>query len=102
MARELGAKMVEAPYQYVQRRMVGPVRLRCEYAGNELVLFQQSKEDVNPSMVSDHITRMEKFDNPYRSEYEKALKQTSSTAFMGRSQARELSMIKLIVRLQAL
>ena len=53
-------------------------------------------------MVSDHITLMEKFDDPYRSEYEKALKQTSSTAFMGRSQACELSMIKLIVRLQAL
>ena len=53
-------------------------------------------------MVSDHITRMEKFDDSYRSEYEKALKQTSSTAFLGRSQAYELLIIKLIVRLQAL
>jgi hypothetical protein len=64
VARGLGAKMVEAPYQYVQKRL-------------------QSKEDINPSMVSDHITRMEQFDDPYRSEYEKALKQTSSSAFLG-------------------
>ena len=53
-------------------------------------------------MVSDHITRMEKFDDPYRSEYEKALKQTSSTAFLGRLQVCELSRIKLIVRFQVL
>ncbi|KAG6372163.1 cytochrome P450 [Boletus reticuloceps] len=64
VARELGAKMVEAPYQYIQKRI-------------------QSKEDVNPSMVSDHITHMEKLDGSHRSEYEKALKQTSSTAFLG-------------------
>jgi hypothetical protein len=53
-------------------------------------------------MVSDHITRMEQFDDPYRSEYEKALKQTSSSAFLGRLPPWELSMIKLIVWLQAL
>ena len=35
-------------------------------------------------MVSDHIIRMEKFDDSYRSVYENALKQTSLTAFLGR------------------
>ncbi|KAF8142014.1 cytochrome P450 [Boletus edulis] len=64
VARELGAKTVEAPYQYIQKRI-------------------QLKEDVNPSMVSDHITHMEKLDGSHRSDYEKALKHTSSTAFLG-------------------
>ena len=31
-------------------------------------------------MVSEHISRMDNFDAPYRSEYEMALKQTSATA----------------------
>ncbi|KAI9457042.1 cytochrome P450 [Boletus coccyginus] len=63
VAREWGVKMVEEPYQYVRKRM-------------------QSKEDVSPSMVSDHVTRMEKLNDAHRSEYEKALKYTSSTAFL--------------------
>ena len=35
-------------------------------------------------MVFDHITRMEKFDAPYRAEYEIALKHASLTAFIGK------------------
>ena len=31
-------------------------------------------------MVSEHISQMDEFDASYRSEYEKALKQTSATA----------------------
>ena len=30
VARELGAKMIEAPYQYVHKRMVSLVRLHSE------------------------------------------------------------------------
>ncbi|KAG6374677.1 cytochrome P450 [Boletus reticuloceps] len=67
VARELGAKTVEAPYEYVQKRI-------------------QFKEDVNPSMVSDHIAHMEKLDGSHRSDYEKALKHTSMTAFLGSEQ----------------
>lgn len=39
VARELGAKMVEGPYQYAQKHMVGLVCLVCELAENELLLF---------------------------------------------------------------
>ena len=53
-------------------------------------------------MVSDHIIRMEKFNDPYRAEYEKTLKQTASTAFLGRLQMCVLSRIKLIVGFQVL
>ncbi|KAF8552908.1 cytochrome P450 [Imleria badia] len=54
-------KMVETPYRYAQERMV-------------------SFENTNASMVSDHITEMDKSDGSYRSEYETALKHTSATA----------------------
>ncbi|KAF8554027.1 hypothetical protein OG21DRAFT_1509448 [Imleria badia] len=69
--------MVEAPYQYVRKRMVRFVRPACDQAGNVSVLFLAN---ANPSMVSNHIPLME---DPDRSKYQKALKQTSSTAFLG-------------------
>lgn len=34
-------------------------------------------------MIPDHIIRMEEFSDSYRSEYEKALKYASATAFIG-------------------
>jgi hypothetical protein len=34
-------------------------------------------------MVSDHITRMKKYDEPHRSDYTTALKHASVTAFIG-------------------
>ncbi|KAI9457408.1 cytochrome P450, partial [Boletus coccyginus] len=57
-------KLVETPYQYVQERT-------------------KSKDHTNVSMVSDHITRMEKTDGSYRSEYETALKHASATTLHG-------------------
>ena len=42
-------------------------------------------------MVSDHITRMEKLDQPRRAEYEMALKHASMTAFIG-----EISLTRII------
>ncbi|KAH0833379.1 cytochrome P450 [Lanmaoa asiatica] len=74
VAREWGVKMVEAPYQYVRKRM-------------------ESREDIDPSMVSDHISRMEGFDDSYRLVYEKALKHASSTAFLGKFQPCEFSLM---------
>ncbi|KAF8549302.1 cytochrome P450 [Imleria badia] len=56
-------KLVETPYRYVQERM-------------------QRKDRINVSMVSDHITRMEKSDGSYSSEYEMALKHASASAFI--------------------
>ncbi|KIK95905.1 hypothetical protein PAXRUDRAFT_826534 [Paxillus rubicundulus Ve08.2h10] len=56
-------KMVETPYQHVQKRM------------------ETSQHPVS-SMVSDHITRMQKLDEPCRSEYTIALKHASATAFL--------------------
>ncbi|KAF8555766.1 cytochrome P450 [Imleria badia] len=51
-------EMTRSLYGYVQQRV-------------------DSKDRMNASMVSDHITRMDKFDASYRSEYETALKHTS-------------------------
>ncbi|KAF9241412.1 cytochrome P450 [Melanogaster broomeanus] len=62
---EWGIKMVETPYQYVQKRM------------------EAATERPIVSMVSDHITRMQECDNTTRSEYESALKHASATAFLG-------------------
>ncbi|KAF9241409.1 cytochrome P450 [Melanogaster broomeanus] len=62
---EWGIKMVETPYQYVQKRMV------------------TATEHPIISMVSDHITRMQEYDKTTRSEYERALKHASATAFLG-------------------
>ncbi|KIK80526.1 hypothetical protein PAXRUDRAFT_15742 [Paxillus rubicundulus Ve08.2h10] len=61
-SREWASKLIETPYQYVQKRMA-----------------------VNPtfSMVSDHITRMQQYDEPYRGKYETALKHASATAVIG-------------------
>ncbi|KAF8555762.1 cytochrome P450 [Imleria badia] len=59
-ARAWRNKMVETPYRYAQERM-------------------ESKDDMNASMVLDHVTEMDKSDRPYRSEYETALKNTSAT-----------------------
>jgi len=56
--------MVETPYQYVQKRM-------------------ESGDYSNTAMVADHLTRMEKLDDSYRSVYESALKYASATAFLG-------------------
>ena len=39
---------------------------------------------MNTSMVFEHISRMDNFDAPYRSEYEKALKQTSVSAVISK------------------
>ena len=39
VAREWGVRMVEAPYQYVQRRMVSIVRLDRGQDGDDLVLI---------------------------------------------------------------
>ena len=39
---------------------------------------------MNAAMVSDHITRMEKFDDSCRSDYEAALKHASVTAYLGK------------------
>ena len=38
---------------------------------------------MNHSMISDQISRMDKLDASYRSEYEAALKYTSATALVG-------------------
>ena len=39
---------------------------------------------MNGSMVSDHITRMEKSDSSYCSEYDTALKDAAATALIGK------------------
>ncbi|KAF8545990.1 cytochrome P450 [Imleria badia] len=61
-------KMVETPYRHVQECI-------------------ESKDHLNPSMVSDHIARMENFDSSYRSKYETALQQASVTAFIGSAES---------------
>ena len=88
--------MVEAPYQYVQKRVASIVAMIASWLID--TLLQESKEDVNPSMVSHHITRMEKFSGTYRTQYEKALKETSSTTFLGMFLECHMSRAKLIVR----
>ncbi|KIK93319.1 hypothetical protein PAXRUDRAFT_12727 [Paxillus rubicundulus Ve08.2h10] len=61
---EWALKMMETPYQYVQKRM-------------------EFSQDPTFSMVSDHITRMQKYDQSYCSDYTTALKHASVTAFIG-------------------
>ncbi|KIJ11835.1 hypothetical protein PAXINDRAFT_15289 [Paxillus involutus ATCC 200175] len=63
-ACEWAVKTVETPYQYAQERM-------------------DANRDPSFSMVSDHIARMQKFDEPYRSDYTSALKDASATAIIG-------------------
>ncbi|KIJ08220.1 hypothetical protein PAXINDRAFT_120485 [Paxillus involutus ATCC 200175] len=62
---EWAVKTAETPYQYAQKRTVSPPR------------------HPTLSMVSDHIARMQKYDEPYRSDYTSALKNASSTAVIG-------------------
>ncbi|KIJ63246.1 hypothetical protein HYDPIDRAFT_92560 [Hydnomerulius pinastri MD-312] len=64
-SKQCAIEMVEKPYQYVQKRMV------------------TSSERPITSMVSDHITRMQNYDEAYRAEYVEALKKASTTAFQG-------------------
>ncbi|KIJ58388.1 hypothetical protein HYDPIDRAFT_34241 [Hydnomerulius pinastri MD-312] len=64
-SKRWSTEMVENPYQYVQKRME---------TGGELPVI---------SMVSDHITRMQDYDEAYRIEYTEALKKASATAFLG-------------------
>ncbi|KAF8837245.1 cytochrome P450 [Paxillus ammoniavirescens] len=62
-ACDCAIKMVETPYQYAKRRM-------------------EASQQPAFSMVSDHIARMQKFDEPYRSGYTTALKHASATAII--------------------
>ncbi|KIJ12560.1 hypothetical protein PAXINDRAFT_14641 [Paxillus involutus ATCC 200175] len=61
---EWAVKMMETPYQYVQKRM-------------------ESSQDPTFSMVADHITRMQKYDEPHRSDYTIALKHASVSNVIG-------------------
>ncbi|KIJ17980.1 hypothetical protein PAXINDRAFT_9069 [Paxillus involutus ATCC 200175] len=63
IACEWAVKLVETPYQYAQKHM-------------------EAGRHPNFSMVSDHITRMQKFDEPYRSDYTSALKHASATGVL--------------------
>ena len=78
-------KLIETPYQYVQERMVSFDWSRKKRGRDQVVLFQESKVNMNASMVSDHITRMENFDSLSRSQYETAVKHVAVTAFLGKS-----------------
>ncbi|KIK91718.1 hypothetical protein PAXRUDRAFT_148866 [Paxillus rubicundulus Ve08.2h10] len=62
-ACEWAVKTVETPYQYAQERM-------------------EASRQPSFSMVSEHIARMQKFDEPYRSDYTSALKDASATAII--------------------
>ncbi|KIJ11836.1 hypothetical protein PAXINDRAFT_171580 [Paxillus involutus ATCC 200175] len=61
---EWAVKTVETPYQYAQERM-------------------EASRHPSFSMVLDHIARMQKFDEPYRSDYTTALKHASASAVIG-------------------
>ncbi|KIJ63264.1 hypothetical protein HYDPIDRAFT_92786 [Hydnomerulius pinastri MD-312] len=63
-SKRCATESIEKPYQYAQKRM------------------QTVSDHPNPSMVSDHITRMQNHDESYRPEYENALKEASVTAFL--------------------
>ncbi|KIJ12556.1 hypothetical protein PAXINDRAFT_14634 [Paxillus involutus ATCC 200175] len=71
---EWAVKMVETPYQYVQKRM-------------------ESSQHPTFSMVSDHITRMQKYDEQYRSDYTNALKHASASAFLASTETTSSSLI---------
>ncbi|KAF9232015.1 cytochrome P450 [Melanogaster broomeanus] len=72
---ELGIKLIETPYQYVRKQME---------AAREKPVF---------CMVSDHITRMQEYDESYRSEYERALKHASATGILGASETTTSSLL---------
>ncbi|KAF9232016.1 cytochrome P450 [Melanogaster broomeanus] len=72
---DLGTKMVETPYQYVQKRMA---------AASRSSIF---------SMVSDHTTRMQTYDESYRPVYERALKHASATAVLGSTETTSSSLM---------
>ncbi|KAH7884320.1 cytochrome P450 [Phlebopus sp. FC_14] len=61
-ARKCSREMLEVPYQYAEREM--PME----------------------SMVAEHINRMQKYDEPYRSEYTAALKKACVTSFIAASE----------------
>ncbi|KIK95907.1 hypothetical protein PAXRUDRAFT_826540 [Paxillus rubicundulus Ve08.2h10] len=67
-------KAVETPYQYVQKQM-------------------KASQHPTFSMVSDHITRMQKHDEPYRSDYTKALKHASVSAVLGSAETTSSSLM---------
>jgi len=58
---------------------------------HQVLPLQESKDHMNISMVSDHITRMEKTEGSYRSEYETALKHASATTLSGKSSLTRIS-----------
>ncbi|KIJ12558.1 hypothetical protein PAXINDRAFT_14638 [Paxillus involutus ATCC 200175] len=70
---EWAVKMIETPYQYAQKQM-------------------ESSQDPTFSMVSDHITRMKKYDEPHRSKYGAALKHASATAFLASAETTSSSL----------
>ncbi|KAF9228921.1 cytochrome P450 [Gyrodon lividus] len=72
---EWAVKMVETPYQYVQKRME---------AASQLPIY---------SMVSDHIARMGKYDESHRSEYATALKHAATTAFLASVETTSSSLV---------
>lgn len=82
-ATKLRDRAVETAYQYVRNRMVSFWCPKTQLDGDNELLLQESKDHINDGMVSDHITRMEKLDPSYRTEYELALKHASVTAFIG-------------------
>ncbi|KIK82097.1 hypothetical protein PAXRUDRAFT_728978 [Paxillus rubicundulus Ve08.2h10] len=65
---EWAVKTVEAPYQYAQKRV-------------------EASEHPTFSMVSDHIARMQEYDEPYRSDYTSALKNAAATAIIGAAES---------------
>ncbi|KIJ14780.1 hypothetical protein PAXINDRAFT_12350 [Paxillus involutus ATCC 200175] len=67
-ACDCAINMVETPYQYAKRRV-------------------EASQQPTFSMVSDHIARMQKFDEPYRSDYATTLKHASATAIIGSSES---------------
>ncbi|KAF9241404.1 cytochrome P450 [Melanogaster broomeanus] len=72
---DLGIKLIETPYQYVRKQM--------EAAGEKPVFC----------MVSDHISRMQEYDESSRSEFERALKHAAATAVLGASETTTSSLL---------
>ncbi|KIK79319.1 hypothetical protein PAXRUDRAFT_283227 [Paxillus rubicundulus Ve08.2h10] len=64
---DCGVNMVETPFRYAQKHM-------------------ETNQDPTFSVVSDHTARIQQYDEPYRSDYMKALKHASSTALLASTQ----------------
>ncbi|KIJ10807.1 hypothetical protein PAXINDRAFT_172032 [Paxillus involutus ATCC 200175] len=71
---EWATKTVEDPYQYAQKRM-------------------EASQEPTVSMVSDHIIRMQKYDESNRSKYETALKHASASAIIASAESTSSSII---------